>query len=161
MDRSFSQKIITAFFLILALIAVTVILYLLRDLFMLFFLAFIFASALDGPITRLTKLKVPRPAAIALAYVLILGLLVVLLGVALPPLIRQTAQLLAALSKVLGVSDYHLDQLTTVDFSIVASSFDQYLARYQSLFGQLQGSLNTITNIIFSTFSAVSCSLPS
>lgn len=155
MDRSFSHKIITGFFLLLGLTALTIALYYLRDLIMLFFLAFIFASALDRPVRRMAKAKVPRPVAIALLYILILGLLTILLGLALPPLIRQTAQLLATLSKLLGVDDYTLDQVSTLDISTLAASFDQYIQRYQTLFGQLQGSLTTITNIIFSTFSAV------
>jgi len=155
MDRSFSHKIITGFFLLLGLIAFTFAVYYLRSLMMLFFLAFIFASAIDGPVTRMTKAKVPRPVAIGVLYVIILGLLAVLLGLALPPLIRQTAQLLSALSRLAGVSDYTVDQLTHLDVSSLANSFDQYIQRYQSIFGQLQGSITTLMNIIFSTFSAV------
>lgn len=155
MDSSFSRKIITGFFLILGLVTLITAIYQLRSLLMLFFLAFIFASALNGPVLRMAKAKVPRPLAIGLLYILILGLLSVLLGLALPPLIRQTALLLATFSKLLGISDYTLDQLTRLDVSSLAESFDQYVLKYQSIFGQLQDSITSIANLIFSTFSAV------
>lgn len=155
MDRSFSHKIITSFFLILGLLVFTVGVYYLRNLLMLLFLAFTFASALDPMVNSLHKLKLPRALAIGIMYVVILGIASVLFGLTVPPLVKQTALLVTTLSRLLGVSDYTLEQFTNIDLSTLTTSLDQYVLQYQSVLGQLQGSITTVMNIIFSTFSIV------
>jgi predicted PurR-regulated permease PerM len=155
MDRSLTHKIITGFFLIVGLLLFIGTIFWLRSLLMLLFLAFIIASALNPTVTWLQKIKFPRPLSIALLYIIILSFIVVLLGLALPPLVRQTAQLLSTFSRILGVSDYTLEQITSLDFTTLANSADHYFKQYQSIIGQLQGSLNTVIDIIFSTFSAI------
>lgn len=155
MDRSFSHKIITSFFLILGLIAFTVALYYLRNLLMWLFLAFTFASALDPVVNYFHKLKIPRALAIGVLYVVIIAIVSVLFGLTIPPLVKQTAMLISTFSRLLGVSDYSLEQFTSIDFSTLTTSLDQYVRQYQSVLGQLQGSISTVLNIIFSTFSIV------
>jgi predicted PurR-regulated permease PerM len=119
------------------------------------FLAFIFASALDPVVNFLHKLKMPRALSIGVMYVVLIAILSVLFGLTIPPLVKQTALLISTFSRLLGISDYSLEQFTRIDFSNLTTSLDQYVLQYQSVLGQLQGSITTVVNIIFSTFSVV------
>lgn len=62
--------------------------YFLRDILLMFFAAFIFAIAIDGPVERLSA-KMPRSAAALLIYVLILLVIGGLLYLVLPPLASE------------------------------------------------------------------------
>jgi len=82
-----------------ALIAATLyVAYLLRDVLLLALLAGFVAVALSGPVALLqARLRLPRAGAILLAYALLLGLLVAVGLVIVPPLVREFEHLLRAL----------------------------------------------------------------
>jgi len=157
MDRALTRKIITGFFLILGLSLFIGAVYYLRSLVLLFFMSFILASAFNPAVVKLEKIKLPRALAILLIYLIFIGLLVLLVAFTIPPLVKQTIQLLSAFSKLLGISDFSFayNGATEIDFSALAVSLDHYVKQYQTIFGQLQGSVVLLTNLLFSTFSAV------
>jgi predicted PurR-regulated permease PerM len=151
MTSKLSSTIISSFFLILFLIGFVVLAFTLKSLLLLFFLAFILASAMNPIVTGLQKKKFPRPVAIILLYTVLLSFLGVLIAAIAPPLVEQSGQLFLRISSLLSLPPLTIDGILTLDFAALAGSVDNY----GSLFQQLQGSLNTILDIIFSTFSAV------
>jgi predicted PurR-regulated permease PerM len=77
----------------IAIVAALYVLYLLRDVVLLLVLAVFVAAALSAPVGFLQRsLKLPRAAAILLVYVGLLGLMVLLGAIVIPPLVEQIEQ---------------------------------------------------------------------
>lgn len=77
------------------------IVYLIIDIILLLFVAFILVSALSPIVETLTKWKMPRTFAILVIFVIVIGLVVGLVTIGITPLISQTSNLFQALSEVL------------------------------------------------------------
>lgn len=151
MNSRLSSTIISSFFLILGLVIFVGVAFLLKSLLLLFFLAFIFASAMHPLISKLQTKRIPRPVSILAVYTIILSFLGVLVAAILPPLIQQSGQLISRISGLLELPTFTVDGFLAMDFNEIASSVNNY----GSLLQQLQGSLSTILDIVFSTFSVV------
>lgn len=85
------------------------------DILLLFFVAFIFMSALSPTVDRLVKLKIPRVVAVILILVLIISLLIGALALGLTPLISQTSSLFQRLSETIG----SLLRIYQIDTSVI------------------------------------------
>lgn len=87
---------ITAFLLLLW------ITYLILDIILLLFVAFIFVSALSPLVDKLGSFKVPRPLAILLVFLVVFGTLIGILTVSFTPLIAQTSNLSQRLTQAVA-----------------------------------------------------------
>lgn len=114
------------------------IIYYILDLILLLFVALIFMSALSPTIEFLSEKKIPKPLAIALVYILILGILISLLTISFTPLIEQTANLISILPNIINdllrlgnidpnVIKTQLPDLSKELFSISKSIFDNFI----------------------------------
>lgn len=155
MTQKLFHQITSSFFLILGLSTLVLAFYFLRSLFLLLFLAFIMASAMNPLVSKLHKWKIPRPISIFAIYAVLLSVISVLLSVIVPPLVNQTTQMINSFSRFLGVYDLHWNGFANLDLPALLVSIDQYVSQYETFFGQIQNSVSTILEIIFSTFSAV------
>lgn len=79
-----------------------VFLYLIRDILLTVFIAFIIAAAIDGPVDWMAKHRIKRPLGTAIVYVLILGLFALFLFVVVPPLSGQLGVLASNLPEYLN-----------------------------------------------------------
>ncbi len=79
-----------------------VFLYLIRDILLTVFIAFIVAAAVDAPVDWLAKWKIPRPLGTALIYFLIFSLFALFLYVVIPPLSGQLEALISNLPEYLN-----------------------------------------------------------
>ena len=79
-----------------------VFLYLVRDILLTVFIAFIVAAAVDEPVDWLAKRKIPRPLGTALIYLLVFSLFVLFLYVVIPPLSGQLETLISNLPEYLN-----------------------------------------------------------
>lgn len=95
-EISYRTIIFTIFFLV----AVWV-LYLIRGVIILWFIAFILMTALNPMVSFLERLKIPRVLSIALTFVFIIGMLALVIAGIVPPLIEQTTFLANSLSEKL------------------------------------------------------------
>jgi predicted PurR-regulated permease PerM len=68
-------------------------LYLIKDVIILLFVAIIFMSALSPIVEYLEKLKIPKVLAIAVCYIIIIGVLATLVTFVVTPLVEQTRNL--------------------------------------------------------------------
>lgn len=76
--------------------------WLIRDLIFSLFIAFIIMSALKPIVNFLYEKKIPRILAVVIVYFLFLGLFVNGLSVIIPPLVKQSAQLLRNLPQIIA-----------------------------------------------------------
>lgn len=114
------------------------VIYLIRDLLVILFVALILMSALEPLVNFFHKLKIPRALGIALTYIIIIAILVGILAVVLPPLIEQSSKLVVTLPPILSqiFNIAHIDRsvfqsdLTSLSgnaFSITLAIFDNFL----------------------------------
>ena len=78
-----------------------VILWQIRSIILLLFISFIFMEALNPAVSRLEKIKVPRPLGILIIYILILATLSFTIAGIVPILVEQTAGLINSLPNML------------------------------------------------------------
>lgn len=113
-------------------------LYLIRDLLLMLFVAVILMSALSPLVRVLTRFKLPKGLSIAITYIIIVAAIASLIAVVVPPLLEETRRLSLALPprlddflKILAIDRSVLDsQLSAISrnaFSITLSVFDNIL----------------------------------
>ncbi len=74
----------------------------LLDVIFLIFIAFIFVSTLRSPVDFLVRRKIPRPLSIGIIYLIVIGLIILIFRVIIPPLIEQTTLLIENLPSIIG-----------------------------------------------------------
>lgn len=112
--------------------------YLIRDLLIILFVAVILMSALSPLVKFLTRFRVPKSLSIAITYIIIIILISVLLAIVIPPLLEETRRLFLILPPYLdqlfeimavdkSVIQSQLSTLSKSAFSITLSIFDNFL----------------------------------
>jgi predicted PurR-regulated permease PerM len=115
----------------------------LRDLLILVFFATIFALALNPFVNALHRRHVPRTLAILSIYIIVIGIILILLWLILPPLIGQTVTL---------VSHFNFARLPVAfDMSNLQGTF----SNYNSILSNVGGSIPGVFSAILGTFSSV------
>ncbi|MDO8619322.1 MAG: AI-2E family transporter [Candidatus Daviesbacteria bacterium] len=123
-------------------------LYLIRDLLLLLFVAVIFTSALSPAVNFFVKLKLPRALGILITYIIVFAVVGALLASVLPPLIEQTGRLITILPPLLAEKF----SLTGFDQSIVQSELTDLSKNLYGLALDLFSNLLTIILLIVLTF---------
>lgn len=128
----------TVIFIAVFILAVWLI-YLIRDLLIILFVALIFMSALSPIVKLFSGLKLPKTLGIVITYIIIIVVFGGLLAIVLPPLVEETTKMVSTLPPLLDklFSNVAVDksvlqtQLTSLSkniFSITLSIFDNFLA---------------------------------
>lgn len=113
-------------------------LYLIRDLILILFVAVILMSALSPMVRFFSKIKIPKALGIAVTYIIIIAIISGLIVLVSPPLIEETRRLFLTLSPHLdqlldiaainkSVLESQLSALSRNAFSITLSAFDNLL----------------------------------
>lgn len=76
--------------------------YLVREVVVLGFMALVIAAAIHGPVATLERRGVPRIGAVLIVYLALIGLVAVMLGVIVPPLLDQARDLATDLPTLLS-----------------------------------------------------------
>ncbi|MCL5784970.1 MAG: AI-2E family transporter, partial [Patescibacteria group bacterium] len=142
-DISYKTIIFIAAFAILLWI-----IYLIRDIILLFFVAFIFVSALSPLVDKLIKWKIPRSLAILIVFLLITFLLVSLLAIGFTPLINQTSSLSQRLVEAIS----YLLKTSFVDQSVVQQELSNLSRDIISFTLNVFENLVRIVSVIVVTF---------
>ena len=114
--------------------------YQIKDIILMFFVAVILMSALNPMVDRLEKFRIPRGASILVIYILLWGVLGTLIATIIPGVIDQTSRLIQVLPAALGKVDF---------LSVHQQDISQQLISY---LGTLP---SDILNIIVNIFSNV------
>ncbi len=112
--------------------------FLIRDLLLLLFVAVILMSALSPFVGLLSRFKIPKALSIAITYILIIAIVASLVALVIPPLLEETRRLFLILPPYLdhlfqvvaidrSVLDTQLTNLSRNAFSITLSIFDNFL----------------------------------
>lgn len=112
--------------------------YLIRDLLLILFVAVIFMSALSPLVRFLTQFKIPKSISIAITYLIIIAIVSSLVALVVPPLLEETRKLFLTLPPYLdsllemaaidkSVLQSQLSALSRNAFSITLSIFDNVL----------------------------------
>lgn len=107
-----------------------------RQIILLLYVSLILMSALNPIVSRLEKLRLPRPLAILLIYFLFIGVLVSIFGSLLPSFLEQTKRLLERLPFL----------LTSLDFSQIDQS------ALSAQLGSLPSRLLKVIGTVFTNF---------
>lgn len=122
--------------------------YLIRDLLLILFVAVILMSALSPLVRFLAKFKVPKSLAIAITYIIIIAIASGLLAIVLPPLLEETSRLFVTLPP-------HLEQLfdiAAIDKSVLQSQLSSISRNVFSITLAVFGNLLTIIFLLVLTF---------
>lgn len=101
-------------FFITGFLALLWMLFIIKDLILLLFVAIIFVSAISPLVDHLTRLKLPKALSIAIVYVLVILILAGILTVGITPITTQTSSLATRLQDSLNIlfKNYNVDQST-------------------------------------------------
>lgn len=128
----------TVIFMAIFILALWIV-YLIRDLIIILFVAVIFVSALSPLVNFFVRLRLPKVLSIALTYIIIIAIVTGLIIGMLPPLIEQSSRLIVVSPSLLAqffnitnidktVFSSELTSLSKNLFSITLSLFDSLLA---------------------------------
>ncbi len=126
----------TVIFTLVVILALWII-YLIRDLLIILFVAIILMSALAPLVNLFAKLKIPKALGIAITYIIIIAIIAGILATVLPPLIEQSSKLIVTLPSLLG----QIFKVTNIDKSV-----------FQSELTSLSRNVVSITFAIFDNF---------
>lgn len=112
--------------------------YLIRDLLLILFVAIILMSALSPVVGFFTNFRLPKALGIAIIYIIIIAIVSSLLALIIPPLLEETRRLFSTLPPYLdqilqiaavdrSVLDVQLSTISRNAFSITLSVFDNFL----------------------------------
>lgn len=120
------------------------ILFLIRDIILLVFVAFIFMSALAPLVDKLVKWKIPRPLSILLTFLVVFGVLIGIMTAGFTPFATQTSNLSQKLVDALG----YLSTTGFIDQSLIQeelSNFSRQAINFTlTLFENLLGFISVI-----------------
>lgn len=122
--------------------------YLIRDLLLILFVAVILMSALSPLVRFLAKFRVPKSLAIAITYIIIIAIASGLLAIVLPPLLEETSRLFLTLPP-------HLEQLfdiAAIDKSVLQSQLSSISRNVFSITLAAFSNLLTIIFLLVLTF---------
>lgn len=142
-DISHRTVIFTAIF-ILALWIV----YLIRDLLIILFVAVIFVSALSPLVEFLVRLKLPKAVSIAMTYIIIIAIVAGLIISIVPPLIEQSSRLIVASPSLLA----QFFNITNIDKSVFSSELTSFSKNLFSITVSIFDNLLTIIFLLVLTF---------
>ena len=126
--------------------------YLVREVVILAFTALVIAAAIHGPVAGLERRGVPRVGAVLLVYLGLIGVVAVLLGVIVPPLLEQARALTSNFPALLDELSARLDALLAqFGLSTEGNLVDVLLAQL----GSLGGILGRIPGIIVGFLAAL------
>jgi predicted PurR-regulated permease PerM len=116
-----------------------------RDMIFLILICFIFMEALNPTVSRLEKYKVPRPLAIIILYLLILGVIYLAVSGIIPILIDQTTSLINTLPSTLS-------GINIFGFPLLKINWSSQLGFLQNLPSNLARLTISVASNLFSTF---------
>ena len=128
--------------------AVAAVLYFVKDIIALVFLAVIIASAVEGWVNFFEKRRIPRIAGVLLAYVAFIGLLLLAMYAIVPPIIEEMQQL------VVVIPDYY-DTVSKQIFRTTRGISPDYARNMQEFLAGFGGKFSGIGSGAFATIADV------
>lgn len=122
--------------------------FLIRDLLIILFVSVIFVSALSPLVKFLIKLRLPKVLSIAIAYIIIIGILAGLIISVLPPLIEQSSRFIVTAPSLVA----QFFNVTNIDKTVFSSELTSFSKNLFSLTLSVFDNLLTIIFLLVLTF---------
>jgi len=152
--QHFSKQVLIALGLVIATGGSLYATYLIKDILLLFFVAFILAAAVRPMVLKMKKkFGVPEIAAVLTLQVALISVIVAFFALILPPLIAQSQELFSSIS--LNVQIPNMASLPSVWNSLLSQDFEELTQTVQNAealigrFGQSVASLVALVNSLF------------
>lgn len=161
LDKNSSQKItfdvsLTTFFKAIVIVVALLFLYLIRDLLLMIVVAIVIASAIDSWIDWLQKKRVPRWLSVMITFVIMIGIIVAIFSLLIPPIVEQSQQLASVLPDYIRTV---VDQVSAVRDVVGEQAFDNMFTSLSSIDNPISGDsfsvFGTISGILGVVFSIV------
>ena len=129
------------------------------NVIIIFFIAILFAAALDSTVDKLEKRKIPRPVSVLLIFLILIGVLGFFISQLIPLVATQLIELAKNLSSIVnnlssGNSDFLFGETIQNLFNSILENVDQ-----ETVISQLQATLETIgtqlQSVAGNTFGAI------
>lgn len=146
-DVSFS-----AFFKLGIIVLGAVLLYLVRDVLLLMFLAFIIASASLPFIDFMQKHKIPRTVSAIFLYLVLLGMFAGIIALVIPPLAFEVRQLGGNLPDLIGSIEKNVEGASGITLEQGVSEFSKYLS---SISEKLDEAIVSAYSVVSSFFGSI------
>lgn len=124
------------------------IVYLIRDLLIILFVAVIFVSALSPLVNFLVKLRLPKVLGIAITYIIIIGIITGLIIGIVPPLVEQSSKLIATSPSLIA----QFFNITNLDKSVFSSELTAFSKNLFSITVSIFDNLLTLIFLLVVTF---------
>lgn len=124
------------------------IVYLIRDLLIILFVAVIFVSALSPLVNFLVKLRLPKVLGIAVTYIIIIGIITGLIIGIVPPLVEQSSKLIATSPSLIA----QFFNITNLDKSVFSSELTAFSKNLFSITLSIFDNLLTLIFLLVLTF---------
>lgn len=124
------------------------IIYLIRDLLIILFIAAIFVSALSPIVNFLIKLKIPKALSITITYIIIVIFVGGLFVGIIPPLVEQSSRLIAVMPSLVG----QFFNITNIDASVFSSEISSISKNLFSITVSLFDNLLAVVFLLVLTF---------
>lgn len=124
------------------------IVYLIRDLLIILFVAVILVSALSPLVNFLVKLRLPKVLGIAITYIIIIGIITGLIIGIVPPLVEQSSKLIATSPSLIA----QFFNITNLDKSVFSSELTAFSKNLFSITLSIFDNLLTLIFLLVLTF---------
>ena len=131
------KNILFGFLLVLSCIAI----YFFKDLVIGLFISILLATALNPLVSKLEKLKIPRPFAIVLIYAIIFLVLGLLISAIVPPLVEQTNNLVNSLP----IEPLREFEVNLENFELITNQIDSVLPIIRIVTSTFSGLITAFT----------------
>jgi predicted PurR-regulated permease PerM len=138
--------------IIMAVIGSLFSLYMIWEVILLFFVGFILAAAMRPTVLKLERrFKIPQAAAALILQVALFTFFAAFISLVMPPLVRESANLVNEATKTVQIPEFRWDFLMTQDLETLTRTFESF----ELLIGRFGQSLSSIFGIVNSVMTGI------
>jgi len=136
---------------VLFFIALAILIYIVRDIFIIIFFALVIASAINGPVQQLEKLKIPRILGVLIIYGVIFGILIFIIYQIVPTTIKELQLLNKEFPDVIDsfFNNLKLFSSNSSKYFDIISKFQNYILSLANLLKAAASSFIETTSYFF------------
>lgn len=152
------QKITISTVTILKIVLVLVALFFawyIRDVLFILFAALILAAALDPWVDHMERYRIPRSMSILGLYVILVGMLIAVAYILIPPLVNQVTQIVSSLTQYAPQIDAFYQTVTQRDDVSFVSEVQRYLIDINTTLSDLTAPVTETVSVVFQALGAL------
>jgi predicted PurR-regulated permease PerM len=150
--KTFAHQVLIAITVILSVLGSLYGLYLIWEVLLLFFVAFILAAALRPTVVKLSqRFKLSMMVSALIIQIALFTFIGVFIALVVPPLVRESTRLVESASQIIQIPDIEWGSLLNQNFDDISVAFNSF----ESLIGRFGQSITSLFSIVNSVLTAV------